>query len=206
MNRIKLRRLAALALALVLALSLIGCGSELADAALSSAADAVLDQVERALDAAIAAEDPASAPAATPDATGPPAEPESEPEPTAEPAPTEDPDALVEDGWYYTPEDVALYIHTFGHLPDNYITKSEAEDRGWENREGNLWEVADGYCIGGNKFGNREGLLPAADGRTWRECDVNYAGGYRGEERLLYSNDGLIYYTDDHYDSFTRLY
>ena len=199
MKRMDLRRLAALVLALVLALSLIGCGSELADAALSSAADAVLDQVESALDEAAAEQSAQSDPTAVPDATGPP---EADPEPT----PEDDPDALVEDGWYYTPEDVALYLHTFGHLPDNYITKNEAEDLGWESRKGNLWEVADGCCIGGNRFGNNEGLLPDADGRTWRECDVNYEGGYRGEERIVYSSDGLIYYTDDHYESFTQLY
>jgi len=56
------------------------------------------------------------------------------------------------------------------------------------------------------RFGNREGLLPEADGRTWYECDVNYMGGFRGAERLLYSSDGLIYYTDDHYASFTLVY
>lgn len=115
-------------------------------------------------------------------------------------------DSLVEDGWYYTPEDVALYLYTYGYLPENFITKDEARDLGWESSEGNLWEVADGMCIGGDRFGNREGLLPDAPGRTWYECDVNFDGGYRGGERIVFSSDGLIYYTDDHYESFTLLY
>lgn len=115
-------------------------------------------------------------------------------------------EALDEDGHYSSPQEVALYLHTYGKLPDNYITKSEAREMGWEASEGNLWEVTDQLIIGGDRFGNREGLLPEAEGRVYYEADVNYNGGYRGEERLVYSNDGLIYYTDDHYDSFTLLY
>ena len=113
---------------------------------------------------------------------------------------------LVEDGSYSTPEKVAEYLHFYGHLPQNYLTKQEAKALGWDASQGNLWEVAEGKSIGGDRFGNREGLLPEADGRTWYECDVNYMGGFRGAERLLYSSDGLIYYTDDHYASFTLVY
>ena len=113
---------------------------------------------------------------------------------------------IIEDGWYYSRDDVALYLHTYNHLPTNYLTKNEAEALGWNNKEGNLWDVADGCCIGGNKFGNYEGRLPEKSGRTWHECDVNYQGGYRGSDRLLYSTDGLIYYTEDHYNTFTQLY
>lgn len=113
---------------------------------------------------------------------------------------------LAEDGVYSTLEEVAEYLHYYGHLPQNYLTKQEAKELGWDASAGNLWEVADGMSIGGDRFGNREGLLPAAEGRTWYECDVNYTGGFRGAERLLYSNDGLIYYTDDHYASFALLY
>lgn len=113
---------------------------------------------------------------------------------------------LAEDDHYSTPEHVALYIHTFGKLPPNYITKNDAEKLGWVNSWGNLWEVTDRYSIGGDRFGNREGLLPDTPGRVWYECDVNYAGGFRGPERLVYSNDGLIFYTDDHYESFVQLY
>lgn len=113
---------------------------------------------------------------------------------------------LVEDGIYTAPEDVADYLHTYGHLPDNFITKREAKDLGWDSQAGNLDEVAPGMSIGGDQFGNREGLLPKAEGRKYYECDVNYESGYRGEERIIYSNDGLIFYTDDHYKSFTQLY
>ena len=113
----------------------------------------------------------------------------------------------IEYGWdYYTLEEVALYLHVFWELPPNYITKDEAYDMGWDSREGNLWDVAYGFVIGGDKFGNREGLLPDDGERQWYECDVNYEGGYRGAERVLFSSDGLIYYTLDHYESFEPLY
>ena len=111
---------------------------------------------------------------------------------------------IEEDGSYTTPEDVALYLHTYGDLPDNFITKKEAEKLGWDNKKGNLWEVAEGMSIGGDKFGNYEGILPEED--TYHECDVNYEGGYRGSERIVYSQDGDIYYTADHYESFEQLY
>ncbi|SFC09648.1 ribonuclease [Alkalibacterium subtropicum] len=115
-------------------------------------------------------------------------------------------ETIDEDGYYSSPEDVALYIHTYDELPDNYLTKDEARELGWEASEGNLWEVTDEMLIGGDYFGNREGLLPEEEGRDYYEADINYDGGYRGAERLVYSNDGLIYYTDDHYDSFQQLY
>jgi guanyl-specific ribonuclease Sa len=113
---------------------------------------------------------------------------------------------LDEDGYYSSQEEVALYINTYGKLPINYITKSEASKLGWDSQKGNLWEVTDKMIIGGDKFGNREKLLPIADGRIYYECDVNYEGGYRGSERLVFSNDGLIFYTEDHYESFEQLY
>ena len=111
---------------------------------------------------------------------------------------------IDEDGWYYSTEDVALYLYTYGELPDNFITKKEAQSMGWDNKKGNLWEVADGMCIGGDHFGNYEGLLPEEDDYT--ECDVNYEGGYRGAERIIFSDDGDIYYTGDHYKTFEQLY
>ncbi len=115
-------------------------------------------------------------------------------------------DAISEDGEYTAPEDVAAYIHEYGRLPGNFVTKSEAMDLGWVSSEGNLWDVAYGKSIGGDVFGNREGRLPAAAGRVWHECDVNYSGGFRGGERVVYASDGLIYYTDDHYETFEQLY
>ncbi len=109
------------------------------------------------------------------------------------------------DGSYTTKEDVALYIHLYGKLPGNFITKNEARDLGWDG--GGLEDYAPGKCIGGDRFGNYEGLLPDADGRTWTECDIDTLGASsRGAKRIVFSNDGLIYYTDDHYESFTLLY
>ena len=103
---------------------------------------------------------------------------------------------LAEDGTYTTKEDVARYIHLYGHLPDNFITKKEAQQLGWTG--GSLEPYAPGCCIGGSRFGNYEGLLPEADGRTWTECDINTLGAKsRGPERIVFSNDGLIYYTGD---------
>lgn len=128
------------------------------------------------------------------------------PEETAAPETTAEKASVEKDGSYTTPEDVAEYIHTFGTLPKNFITKSEAKALGWDSSKGNLWDVANGKSIGGDYFGNYEGLLPKANGRKYTECDVNYSGGYRGSERIIFSNDGLIYYTNDHYQTFTQLY
>lgn len=112
---------------------------------------------------------------------------------------------IEKDREYSNPEEVAEYIHIYKELPKNYLTKKEAASLGWESQKGNLWDVTDQMSIGGDTFGNREGLLPKADGRQWYECDVNYVGGFRGQERLVYSNDGLIYYTKDHYKTFTEM-
>ena len=112
---------------------------------------------------------------------------------------------LDEDGIYDSKDDVALYIKTFGHLPSNYITKKDAREEGWEG--GSLEKFCPGKCIGGDYFGNYEGLLPKAKGRKYTECDIDTLGARsRGAKRIIFSNDGLIYYTDDHYESFTLLY
>lgn len=107
---------------------------------------------------------------------------------------------------YSDPYDVAEYIHLYEELPPNFITKKDAQELGWDSRKGNLWDVAPGMSIGGDSFGNREGLLPKQKGRKYTECDVNYEGGFRGGERVVFSNDGLIFYTNDHYESFEQLY
>lgn len=112
---------------------------------------------------------------------------------------------ITPNGTYTTKEDVALYIITYGCLPDNFITKDEARSLGWE--DGGLEDYAPGKCIGGDRFGNYEGILPDAPGRTWTECDIDTLGqDSRGAKRIVFSNDGLIYYTDDHYESFELLY
>ncbi len=125
-------------------------------------------------------------------------------QPPADPGETESA-APDENGSYTTAEDVSAYLVAYGHLPPNFITKQEARAAGWEG--GSLEPYCPGKCIGGDRFGNREGLLPSAKGRVWTECDINTLGARsRGPERLIFSNDGLIYYTPDHYESFTLLY
>lgn len=112
---------------------------------------------------------------------------------------------VVEDGEYLLMEEVAVYLATYEKLPENFLTKKEAEKLGWVSSRGNLDRVAPGSAIGGDRFGNYEGILPDAKGRRWTECDVNYEGGYRAGERIVFSNDGLIYYTGDHYEHFTLI-
>lgn len=114
-------------------------------------------------------------------------------------------ETIDEGGSYSSKEEVARYLHTYGRLPDNYITKEEARKLGWDSREGNLWEVAPGKSIGGSRFGNYEGMLPQEAGREYFECDIEYSGGRRGAKRIVYSNDGLVYYTEDHYRTFEEL-
>lgn len=147
-----------------------------------------------------AVEDPEELPdSAAPEDPGAPA---SEPDPEAD---AQEADPLPENGSYTTKEDVALYIHTYGRLPGNFITKKEAQNLGWPG--GNLEPYAPGMCIGGSRFGNYEGLLPEAEGRTYTECDIDTLGAKsRGAKRIVFSNDGLIYYTEDHYESFELLY
>lgn len=115
-------------------------------------------------------------------------------------------EVITADGNYTDKDNVALYIHTFNHLPKNYITKKEAEALGWISQKGNLRDVAPGKSIGGDKFNNFEGLLPKQKGRHYYECDIDYEGGRRNAKRIVYSDDGLIYYTKDHYNSFEKLY
>ena len=129
---------------------------------------------------------------------------------TEEPSAPQDiqPPALTvsEDGWYDSKEEVALYLHLYGHLPDNYVTKREAEALGWTGGSVEPY-TGEGTAIGGGRFGNYEGLLPEAMGRTYTECYIGTVGGAsRGAKRLVFSNDGLIYYTGDHYGSFELLY
>lgn len=176
------KRLTAWLLALVMALALVGCGTD--STVVIGIAGGDQPQQEQ--------QDTLPDDAQTPDA----------PEDGDSSA---DAPAIDEDGSYATKEDVALYIHTYGHLPGNFITKKEAQALGWSG--GSLEPYAPGKCIGGSRFGNYEGLLPEAEGRTYTECDINTLGAdKRGAERIVFSNDGLIYYTGDHYESFELLY
>lgn len=137
------------------------------------------------------------------------------PETTSKPAPATSADVrtqapetdkkLDRNGTYISRDDVALYIHQYGKLPSNFITKAEAQKLGWSG--GGLEKYAPGKSIGGDRFGNYEGKLPKKTGRTYTECDIDTLGASsRGAKRIVFSNDGLVYYTDDHYNTFTLLY
>ena len=178
---------------LILLLSLAGCGQ-----LSSSMAASIQNQTESSGAAVMMTDSPTQSAANT-------APEDLQPSTTQDAASTEA-QGMDEDGRFTTPEDVAAYLHTYEHLPSNFITKREAMDLGWESELGNLWDVTDECSIGGDIFGNREGLLPKESGRIWYECDVNYGGGFRGSERVVYSSDGLIYYTKDHYETFSQLY
>ena len=185
------RKLLSLLLAVCAALPLAGCGG--LDVGIIGGGDGPTEII---LDGAgYSFEEPEDAPQTDLDVQ--PAGPEALPE--------EEAAAIDEDGTYNSVEDVSLYLHTYDHLPENYITKSEARNLGWTG--GSVEQVAPGCAIGGDRFGNREGILPAAQGRSYYECDIGTIGeSSRGAKRLVYSDDGLIYYTEDHYETFTLLY
>ncbi len=176
------KRLTAWLLALVMALTLVGCADDVTVIGVTTGGDQPQQQQQDLL----------------PDNTQPSDLPEADDSSDAAPA-------IDEEGSYTSKDDVALYIHTYGHLPGNFITKKEAQALGWSG--GSLEPYAPGMCIGGSRFGNYEGLLPEADGRTYTECDIDTLGAdSRGAKRIVFSNDGLIYYTGDHYASFQLLY
>lgn len=129
------------------------------------------------------------------------------PKATATPQPAPDQEAItVVFGQDYSDKDhVAYYLHTYGELPPNYITKNQAQDLGWVSSWGNLWQVAPGKSIGGDRFGNYEGQLPTAKGRKYFECDIDFDGKYRNAKRIIFSSDGLIFYTEDHYNTFEEI-
>ncbi len=194
----------ALVLALVLpllGLTFAGCTAQDAVDIAASVAEVALEVMEEADTAEEGLSDGTEIPEDEPD-----------PEPVVEelpeeaaPGPEPEEPAIDENGSYDDRDNVALYIYTYGKLPPNYISKADAQDLGWEG--GSVERYAPGKCIGGAKFGNYEGLLPKKNGRQYYECDIDTLGeNSRGAKRIVYSNDGLIYYTDDHYESFTLLY
>ena len=189
MRKFRITGFIALMLAALTALGAFGCGMEQVSDALDIAGEIV----------SILADDSGETTAPSEDITETTASSENLIETTAPIENTYETTALIdEDGSYSSKEDVALYIHTFGHLPGNFITKAEARALGWSG--GSLEEYAKGCAIGGDSFGNREGLLPSKKGRSYTECDIDTVGAdSRGAKRIVFSNDGLIYYTDDHY-------
>lgn len=206
-----MKKLLSLLLALMMLLSLAACTDEEVDLALG-----VLDAVVDSIPDESQSEDVKTPEQALPDSQAPPAQPEvpvadetpSQPETPAAPETPAEPEepTLDEDGWYSDKDNVALYIHLYGKLPSNFLSKSKARSQyGWEY--GPLDKLAPGMSIGGSQFGNNEGRLPDAKGRTWTECDIDTVGkDGRGAKRIVFSNDGLIYYTEDHYETFELLY
>lgn len=190
-----MKKLLALLLALSLLFGLTAC-SDLAMLGLDIATDVLMDTSDDTVEDIVES---------TSDPTDEESAEENAPEDTLPVREEETVPTIDENGWYYSAEDVSLYLYTYGKLPENFITKDEARELGWEG--GSVEKYAPGYAIGGDKFGNREGLLPKASGRIYYECDIDTDGSNsRGAKRIVFSNDGLIYYTDDHYESFTLLY
>lgn len=102
---------------------------------------------------------------------------------------------------------VIAYIYYFKKLPNNYLTKSQAKKLGWKG-SGNVWanDSLKGKNIGGDTFNNYEQILPIANDNTYIELDVNCSNGSRGKYRIVYNRYTFdIYYTDDHYNSFTYM-
>ena len=195
------RRFSSVLLALLLTLSLSACGGELESGFIPEASnDAIM--------AVIPEGGPPSSDQQTPDESQnlPGGYQDSESGNRSDGKTSVGNDTLDEEGWYSSKEEVALYLHLYGELPGNYVTKDEAEAAGWKG--GNVERyTGEGTAIGGTRFGNREGLLPKEPGRTYAECDIDTVGeNSRGAKRIVFSNDGLIYYTDDHYESFELLY
>ena len=125
---------------------------------------------------------------------------------TPAPAVNEVTPSPVPEGPITDPQSIADYIFANGCLPDNFITKKEAQALGWDSRYNYLSDVAPGYSIGGDRFGNYEGILPRKSGRVYYECDCYYTGGKRNAYRIVFSNDGLVFYTEDHYNTFEEMH
>ena len=100
---------------------------------------------------------------------------------------------------------VDAFIMYTGKLPETYVSSKEAEKSGWVSRKGNLDKVLPGKSIGGDVFSNKEGKLPQKHDRIWYEADIDYISGYRNNSRILYSNDGLVFVTYDHYKTFYEI-
>ncbi len=97
------------------------------------------------------------------------------------------------------------FLKIYGRLPENYLSKTEAEAKGWNNKKGNLHELAPNSSIGGMLYRNTNNKLPNKPFRIWYEADINYLGGFRNKQRILYSNDGLLFITYDHYKTFYEI-
>lgn len=97
------------------------------------------------------------------------------------------------------------YLKSYGKLPSYYITKENAEKLGYQSYLGNLSQVAPNRVLFKGIYQNKNEHLPTAPNRIWYEADINYNSGFRGAERILFSNDGLIFATYDHYATFVEI-
>ena len=104
------------------------------------------------------------------------------------------------------PQSIADYLFAHNELPENFITKKEAQSLGWDSRYNYLSDVAPGKSIGGDYFGNYEEKLPVGKGISYHEADCYYTRGKRNAYRIIYSSDGRVWYTEDHYNTFTELF
>ena len=202
-----MKKLIAALLCLFMVLSLAACGAGEINQALEAASEIaeILTEEDETSETANAVDEKDSTEAADTDAAE-----EADTEEDAIPAEeeaaeTETEEAAVpvpdEDGWYYDLENVTAYLMAYGKLPSNYITKNEAQNLGWSG--GSVQKYREGAAIGGSHYGNYEGLLP--DG-NYTECDLDTDGASsRGAKRLVFSDDGHYYYTEDHYESFAEV-
>ena len=196
-----MKRLTAILLALSMALSLAACGSGAGSSGGAGGSSSLAGGVSSSQDG--------SAGSASPSGSGAGSSASTSEAGSGSGAGSFDDDPLgaarggpVEGEYYYDLENVVLYLDAYGELPDNYITKKEAQDLGWTG--GSVEKYMEGAAIGGDHFGNREGLLPDGD---YTECDLNTDGkDSRGAERLVFSDEGEYYYTEDHYESFTQVW
>ena len=197
-NKSFFSRAAALALALIMTFSFAGCSEE--DQEL---VNAVVDIADAVLSESESEGGSESSDAQQSEEPEEPSDKQTEEVPQEE-EPQEQLPLIDEDGIYTSMEDVADYLIAYGRLPNNFITKKEARKLGWEG--GGLDRYAEDKYIGGDTFGNREGLLP--DGHKYIECDIDTLNrDSRGAKRIVFSEDlSLIYYTPDHYESFTLIY
>ena len=97
------------------------------------------------------------------------------------------------------------WLSNYDSLPQYYITRDIAEKAGWHRESGNLHKVAPGKMIMGGVYKNSNGHLPDDIGRVWYEADINYKRGKRNSQRIVFSNDGLVFVTYDHYETFYEI-
>jgi guanyl-specific ribonuclease Sa len=99
-------------------------------------------------------------------------------------------------------EVVIEFVKVNHQLPDFYLTKNKAKKLGWIPSKANLCEVLPGRAIGGDHFSNREKQLP--EGEQYFEADVNFSCGSRNADRIIFTKNGDVYLSTDHYKSFQK--